>query len=86
MTDETAVECHELFQSEQKKMATGGACETAFSRLIPELMYQKKAEKLLADENCMKLYLVSREKALLHMFLYTYKIYFLVSSIKKSFN
>ena len=57
VTDEAAVECHELFQSESKSSATGGSCSTAFDRLIPELIYQKKAEKLLADENCMKVFI-----------------------------
>ena len=59
VTDEAAVECHELFLSESKSAATGGTCSTAYDRLIPELIYQKKAEKLLADENCMKIFIVS---------------------------
>ena len=59
VTDEAAVECHELFLSESKSSATGGTCSTAYDRLIPELIYQKKAEKLLADENCMKIFIVS---------------------------
>ena len=59
VTDEAAVECHELFVSESKSSATGGTCSTAYDRLIPELIYQKKAEKLLADENCMKIFIVS---------------------------
>ena len=63
VTDEAAVECHELFLSESKSSATGGTCSTAYDRLIPELIYQKKAEKLLADENCMKIFIVSADPA-----------------------
>lgn len=59
VTDEAAVECHELYHSEAKNFATGGSCETAADRIIPELIYQKKAEKLLSDENCMKIFIVS---------------------------
>ena len=45
------------FCLQSKSSATGGSCSTAFDRLIPELIYQKKAEKLLADENCMKIFI-----------------------------
>jgi len=56
VTDESCVECYELYQSESKNNATGGYCGTAAERQIAELLYQKKAEKLLADENCMKVF------------------------------
>ncbi len=61
VTDEGAVECHELYVRESKGGggATGGSCDTAYDRLIPELLYQKRAEKMLADENCMKVIIVS---------------------------
>jgi len=36
----------------------GGDCCTAYERYPSELVYQKKAEKLLSDENCMKIYIV----------------------------
>jgi paired amphipathic helix protein Sin3a len=63
VTDEAAVECHELFLSESKLLGSGGSCATAYNRLIPELVYQKKAEKLLADENCMKVFIVSKNES-----------------------
>ena len=58
VTDDSCVECYELFQSESKKGATGGYCGTAANRQMAELVYQKKAEKLLADENCLKVFVV----------------------------
>ena len=59
VTDEAAIECHEMFLSETKNKATGGFCSQAQDRQVAELIYQKRAEKLLADENCMKLFVVS---------------------------
>ena len=59
VTDDSCVDCYELFQSESKNNATGGYCGTAADRQVAELLYQKKAEKLLADENCMKVFVVS---------------------------
>ena len=68
MTDDGAVECHELYTKELARTAagepssTGGPCDTAHERFVSEVVYQKRAEKLLADENCMKLFIVSRHK------------------------
>ena len=59
VTDEAAVECYEIFQAESKNGATGGYCSQAHERQVAELIYQKKSEKLLADENCMKIFVVS---------------------------
>ncbi len=63
VSDEAAVECHELFLREDKSGngATGGVCSSAADRLIPELIYQKRAEKLLVDENCLKIFIVRDE-------------------------
>ncbi len=58
MTDESCVECYDLFISESKQNGTGSSCALAAERQIAEMIYQKKAEKLLADENCMKIILV----------------------------
>lgn len=55
--DEACVDCYDLFQTEKKNEATGGYCGAAASRQIPELVYQKRAEKLLADENCFKIFI-----------------------------
>jgi paired amphipathic helix protein Sin3a len=59
VTDDACVECHELFTQETRNAATGGACATAADRHIAEIVYQKRAEKMLADENCMKIFIVS---------------------------
>lgn len=64
VTDDPCIECHELFNSEAKNGATGGLCGKAHERQISELVYQKKAEKILADENCMKIFIVSVDVAL----------------------
>ena len=58
VTDEAAIECYEMFLTETKNKATGGFCSQAHERQIAEMMYQKKSEKLLADENCMKIFVV----------------------------
>ena len=58
VTDEGAVECHEIFLAEAKNFATGGACATAPERQNVELLYQKRAEKALEDENCFKIIVV----------------------------
>lgn len=60
--DEACVDCYELFQSEKKNGATGGYCGGAVDRQLAELLYQKRAEKLLSDENCFKLFIVSSKK------------------------
>ena len=57
--DEACVDCHELYNTEKKSLATGGYCGTAMERQLAELVYQKRAEKLLADENCFKVFIVS---------------------------
>lgn len=59
VTDKAAVECHQMFLQQSKLKACGGECGTASSRVAQENAYQKKAEKLLVDENCMKIFIVS---------------------------
>jgi paired amphipathic helix protein Sin3a len=56
VTDEAAIECYDMFLAESKNKATGGFCSQAHERQIAEMIYQKKLEKLLADENCMKIF------------------------------
>jgi len=58
VADPAASECHSLFSRESASLATGGECSTAHERILAELIYQKKAERLLADENCMKVFIV----------------------------
>merc|ERR1712088_310232 len=57
VTDESSVECWDLYQSEKKNNGTGGEVSTADKRCFAELLYQKKSEKILADENCFKIVL-----------------------------
>ena len=57
VVDEACVDCHELYQTEKKNSAAGGYCRTAKDRHLAELLYQKRAEKLLSDENCFKIFI-----------------------------
>ncbi len=77
VTDEACVECYDLFLSESKRNGTGGNCGSAAERQIPELIYQKKAEKLLTDENCMKIILV-RTNLLFNTYYYLAFLYLFV--------
>jgi len=54
VTDESSTDCWELYLSEKRTQGTGGEVATASKRHYNELLYQKKSEKLLADENCFK--------------------------------
>ena len=49
----------ELYQQEQGNLATGGSSATQHTRAASEAAYQKRAESLLADENCYKVVIVS---------------------------
>ncbi len=68
VTDESCVDCYDLFQTEKKGGATGGFCGTATDRQLSELLYQKRAEKLLSDENCFKIFIVSFKTSKLFCF------------------
>jgi paired amphipathic helix protein Sin3a len=57
VTDESSVECWDLYNAEKKNNGTGGEVSTADKRYFAELLYQKKSEKVLADENCFKIVL-----------------------------
>lgn len=59
VTERGAIECVEIFHQEQKKNAAGGLCRTATKRVAAELAYQRRAESILQDENCFKVYIVS---------------------------
>lgn len=58
--DEAPQECIEIFHQEQKRGGAGGPCATAHQRFHAEMAYQKRLEQLLADENCFKVFIVSR--------------------------
>jgi len=55
--DEACIDCYDLYQNEKKNGATGGYCGKATERQLAELLYQKRAEKLLSDENCFKVFI-----------------------------
>ncbi|XP_059085243.1 paired amphipathic helix protein Sin3b-like [Tigriopus californicus] len=61
VTEESAVECYDMFLSESKANATGGLCRDAHQRQLSELFYQKKAEKLLVEENCVKVFIYHKK-------------------------
>ena len=65
VTDESSVDCWDLFLAEKRLHGTGGEVATAGKRHFQELLYQKKSEKLLADENCFKVVIVSHQNYLL---------------------
>jgi len=54
VTDDACQDCWDLHQSEKKSSGTGGLVSGAEERYFQELLYQKKAEKVLVDENCFK--------------------------------
>ena len=59
VTDESSTDCWDLYLAEKRQNGTGGEVATANKRYFQELLYQKKSEKLLADENCFKVIIVS---------------------------
>ena len=59
VTDESSNDCWDLYLSEKRLSGTGGEVATSNKRYFQELLYQKKSEKLLADENCFKIVIVS---------------------------
>lgn len=59
VTERSAIEVVDIFHQEQKKSGTGGYCRTANKRSAVEMAYQRKAETVLQDENCFKVYIVS---------------------------
>lgn len=59
VTERGAIECVELFQAQHKKNGAGGLCRTSHLRAATELTYQRRAEAILQDENCFRVYIVS---------------------------
>ncbi|XP_013119117.2 uncharacterized protein LOC106096081 isoform X2 [Stomoxys calcitrans] len=57
VTERTALECVELYHHEQKKGAAGGLCRNAHKTFNAEMQYQHKAEEILHEENCFKIYI-----------------------------
>lgn len=54
VSDEICVQVTDMYLSESSGSATGGSLSTQATRSPAELTYQRKAEQLMADENCFK--------------------------------
>lgn len=59
VTDEACVQALQLYNKEKVKGACGGPVVAANSRVAQEMAYQRKAEQLLAEENCHRITIVS---------------------------
>ncbi|XP_055307876.1 paired amphipathic helix protein Sin3a-like, partial [Sitodiplosis mosellana] len=57
VTERSAIEVVEIFHQEQRKNGAGGYCKNANKRLSLEMGYQRRAETILQDENCFKVYI-----------------------------
>uniref|UniRef100_A0A6P4E6W9 Paired amphipathic helix protein Sin3a n=1 Tax=Drosophila rhopaloa TaxID=1041015 RepID=A0A6P4E6W9_DRORH len=57
VTERAALDCVELFATEQRRGCTGGLCRDAHKTFDREMSYQRKAESILNDENCFKVYI-----------------------------
>ena len=60
VAEENCIRVNEIFNEEKRHKATGGRIATIHQRQPVENTYQKRAEQLLADENCFKIVIVSR--------------------------
>lgn len=63
VTERGALDCVELYASEQRRGATGSYCREAHKSYDREMGYQRKAETILNDENCFKVYIVCAGQA-----------------------
>ncbi|XP_062132486.1 uncharacterized protein LOC133843102 isoform X3 [Drosophila sulfurigaster albostrigata] len=57
VTERAALDCVELYASEQRRGSTGGFCREAHKSFEREMGYQRKAESILNEENCFKVYI-----------------------------
>ncbi|XP_058806955.1 paired amphipathic helix protein Sin3a isoform X2 [Phymastichus coffea] len=66
VSDTVCQQCMDLYQKEQRQpkesTGTGGLCSTAYLRVPAEVAYQRKAEKLMAEENCFKVYIYKKSQ------------------------
>lgn len=67
VTERSAIEVVELFHQEQRENGAGGYCRSGNKRAAVEMAYQRKAESILQDENCFKVYIVSKKKNMLEV-------------------
>ncbi|KAL4216441.1 Paired amphipathic helix protein Sin3a [Mactra antiquata] len=61
VSDESCTRATEFFHEEKKNLATGGRIGTFHQRQMAENSYQKRAEQLLAEENCFKIMVLKKE-------------------------
>ncbi|XP_023036789.1 paired amphipathic helix protein Sin3a isoform X1 [Drosophila willistoni] len=57
VTERAALDCVELYATEQRRGSTGGFCRDANKYNEKEMVYQRKAENILNEENCFKVYI-----------------------------
>lgn len=57
VSDSIGQKCVNLLRAEGKRDGAGGPCHTASHRSVAEQMYQKQAEKLIADDVCYKIFI-----------------------------
>ncbi|XP_068143700.1 paired amphipathic helix protein Sin3a isoform X2 [Drosophila tropicalis] len=57
VTERAALDCVELYVTEQRRGSTGGFCRDANKCYEKEMAYQRKAENILNEENCFKVFI-----------------------------
>ncbi|SPP74224.1 uncharacterized protein LOC117588541 isoform X1 [Drosophila guanche] len=57
VTERAALDCVELYATEQRRGSTGGFCRDAHKIFEREMSYQRKAESMFNEENCFKVYI-----------------------------
>ncbi|XP_017837186.1 paired amphipathic helix protein Sin3a isoform X3 [Drosophila busckii] len=57
VTERAALDCVELYGVEQRRGSTGGNCRDAPKSFDREMSYQRKAESMLNEENCFKVFI-----------------------------
>ncbi|XP_069103169.1 paired amphipathic helix protein Sin3a-like isoform X1 [Argopecten irradians] len=61
VTDDVCCKVTDMFEEEKKNKATGGRVATVHQRANQEAAYQKRADHILADENCFKLMIYKKD-------------------------
>ncbi|XP_052786837.1 paired amphipathic helix protein Sin3a-like isoform X2 [Mya arenaria] len=61
VAEDNCIKVNEIFNEERRNKATGGRIATIHQRQPYECLYQKRAEQLLAEENCFKIIIYKKE-------------------------
>lgn len=56
VSDEICIQVMNLYLAESSNGATGGSLSTLSSRSSAEVIYQRKGEQLMSEDNCFKVY------------------------------